>query len=103
MEIIWFLGGVVTGAVGHYVFNRLVEAEAIRLNNIKASFKGVNRKQEKAERFNEAVVGAIQLHKSGKKPEEIGVSLLSSYPDVAADVIKELKTLAKTKGGDTFG
>lgn len=87
-----FVGGLVSGwfsNYGQHVRIQSTEQQIQQLNNKIVSPKGVEVRQQKAEKMQEALTKALLLHKEGKTPEEILRILGPEYPDVIMDMVKK--------------
>jgi len=67
-----------------------LEDDVDRLDMTLRSAKGVQARQDKAERMEMMMAEAIQMQKDGKQPKEILAALVPKYPDVAVSLGKKL-------------
>jgi len=86
------VGGFVARLVMSFITERdlaSLEARVKRIEMKLISGSGVDARQEKAERQQEAMLKAAELMKAGKEPKEALKEVAMAYPDVAMDLVQK--------------
>ena len=86
-----FFGGLLGGALIQLFVNGWVLRRLTSLENSIKGRSGQFKNQEQTQRLMEALAEASELHKQGKKPEEILKELAPRYLDLAPLLLKNLK------------